>query len=121
MVESGVPTICSRLRSFCTRSRPLKPVATEPTPKAISTTLARMPPYWKNLLISAFPSRNSVDEPSLLARGGRAIRAGDGSSVRGNPQLRGGEERWGEDAIAIAWGRACLRRAAPHRRLVARG
>src|SRR5689334_4753376 len=63
MVESGVPTICSRLRSFCTRSRPLKPVTTEPTPKAISTTLARIPPYWKTLLILPFLScATAVDE-----------------------------------------------------------
>src|SRR3954453_7063308 len=49
MLESGVPTICSRARSLRTWSRPLKPTTVAPMPKAISTTLAAMPAYWKSL------------------------------------------------------------------------
>src|SRR3954452_8320648 len=49
MLESGVPTICSRARSLRTWSRPLKPTTVAPMPKEISTTLAAMPAYWKSL------------------------------------------------------------------------
>ena len=51
MVESGVPTICSRPSSVATRSRPSRPITTAPMPKAISTTLAAIPAYWKSLFM----------------------------------------------------------------------
>ena len=52
MVESGVPTICSRPSSVPTRLCPLRPITTAPMPKAISTTLAAIPAYWKSLFMA---------------------------------------------------------------------
>ncbi len=51
MLESGVPTICSRARSERTRSRPLAPTTVVPMPSAMSATLAKMPAYLVKLLM----------------------------------------------------------------------
>src|SRR3954453_22816581 len=53
MVESGVPTICSRARSERTRSRPLAPATMVPMPRAMSAMLAKMPAYLVKLLMVA--------------------------------------------------------------------
>src|SRR5262245_38567774 len=56
MLESGVPTICSRARSLWTRSMPLAPTTIVPAPKATRITLAAIPPYWRSLLMVPFLS-----------------------------------------------------------------
>jgi hypothetical protein len=77
MLESGVPTICSRARSLWTRSRPLNPVTMSDAERDQHDARddASVP---KELARGQCPFLRSVDAASLQCANRRAIRAEDG-------------------------------------------
>ena len=85
IVESGVPTICSRARSLRTVSRPATPMTIAPTPSAMRTMLAAMPPL-RNVLVIADSRWDGLDIDCSLPRTGP-------SSIGLRPQTRSVEPR----------------------------